>query len=77
MFRWLFHFPLVEMIEFHIGRARYSSIADLAPGRDPSLDRLRDIVLGGAPVIPRPSAGQKLRAVADERQFFFADAIAI
>jgi len=70
IFRWLFHFPLVEMGEFHSGRVRYSTTADLAPGRDPALDRLRRIVFDGAPVIPVPSAEQLARRDDDERRHF-------
>ncbi|MBI1778524.1 MAG: hypothetical protein HYR63_24560 [Proteobacteria bacterium] len=70
IFRWLFHFPLVEMGAVHEGRARYADLQDLARGRDPSLDRLRDIVFRGDPVIPRPSAAELRRSDEDERRFF-------
>lgn len=72
MFRWLFHFPLIEMSEFHTGRARYSSADDLARGRDPALDRFRDIAFRGLPVIPQPSAALRTRTDEAERRFFSA-----
>jgi hypothetical protein len=74
IFRWLFPFPLVEMGEVHEGRARYTRLEELAPGKDATLDRLREIVFAGASVIPSPSAAERARSDVDERRWFRLDA---
>ncbi len=65
-------FPLVRMPTPHTGELAYSSLDELAPGRDGSLDRIARIVLEGEPITAGPSEAQRARTDADERDFFLA-----
>lgn len=55
-FRQSIHFPLVRQPTWATGEAAYNSLEALQPGRDPSLDRVCDIILGHAPVHIGPHA---------------------
>jgi hypothetical protein len=44
-FRWNIPFPLVKMVDPENGRLAYSTLDDLLPGREPSLDRICRIIL--------------------------------
>jgi hypothetical protein len=69
-FRCNIHFPLVKMPDPHTGALAYSSLDELVPGRDPSLDRVAQIILEGESVWPLPSPAESARSDVDERGFF-------
>lgn len=48
----------------------YQSIAELAPGRDPHLDRIAEYILGSAPLYAAPTAAESARSVWAEDAFF-------
>jgi hypothetical protein len=62
-------FPLVEMTDARTGSLAYTTLEELAPGRDPSLDRICRILLEGEPVFPAPAAGDLARPTDAEDAF--------
>lgn len=60
-------FPLVEMPTPRTGRLRYSSLADLQPGKDRTLERIAEIVFEGAPVYETPDEEHWSRSCEQER----------
>ncbi len=65
-FRQSIHFPLVRQPTWATGEAAYSSLEDLQPGKDASLDRVCDIILGHTPVHIKPH-GRPDKGGAEER----------
>ncbi len=68
LFRYNIKFPLVQMPKFHLGQPTYTTLADLLPGRDASLDRVCRIILDGEPVLPPPNLSERYRSDEDERR---------
>ena len=60
-------FPLIKMNDPHTGSPAYSSLEELAPGRDPGLDRACRIVLEGESICLPPTDTDRKRSDADER----------
>lgn len=58
-------FPWVERLEGTKGRLRATNTADLAPGKDPVLDALCDLILHGTPLQPAPPPGPETDDVED------------
>ena len=50
----------------------YQSVAELAPGRDPQLDRIAEFLLGNAPLFAPPTPLELSRTTRDEDAFFAA-----
>ena len=48
----------------------YQSVAELAPGRDPHLDRIAEYILGNAPLYAAPTNAERARSVCAEDSFF-------
>jgi hypothetical protein len=69
-FRWNIPFPLVKMVDPENGRLAYSTLDDLLPGREPSLDRICRIILHGDAVCPAPTATDYRRSEEDESLWF-------
>jgi hypothetical protein len=65
-----FDLPLVGMAEAGQVSLNFGSLADLAPGRHPSLDRIVGIVLDGEPVCPIPTPADLMTSDDDEREWF-------
>jgi len=63
-------FPLVSVTRLTDTRVSYDSAEALAPGRDPSLDRICGFLLEDKPIFPAPDAQQR-RRTADEEDAFF------
>jgi len=71
-FRWNIPFPLVEMPDAHNGRLRYRALSDLAPGVDPGLDRVCQVILEDVPICAPPSARERGRDEQKELAWFEA-----
>ena len=69
-FRVNLHFPLVTMPNHATGKLNYQSLSDLAPGQDATLDRVADIVLNDASVVPAPKLAELHRSERSEKQWF-------
>jgi hypothetical protein len=66
-------FPLVRMPDpAGYGELDYNSVEDLAPGREPGLDRCARILLEDEPICVPPSEADLARSDADELEFFGA-----
>lgn len=68
--RLAFDFPLVSMAEGGQVGFTFGSVADLAPGKHPSLDRIVSIVLDADPVCPLPTVADLMASDEDERAWF-------
>jgi len=55
-FRWNIPFPLVKMIHRDVGLPQYRDFDELAEGKDPSLDRVCDVVLSDGPGLELPAS---------------------
>jgi tetratricopeptide (TPR) repeat protein len=68
-FRQPIDFPLIEIEKdghsAH-GRPRYQNTGELRPGNDRHLDRVCDIILNGAPVVPLPDSSQSRPIAAED-----------
>jgi hypothetical protein len=69
-FRIPLDFPLVEMPDPATGQLAWSSLDELAPGRDAGLDRAARILLEGEPVSPAPDAAALARGEGEEIAFW-------
>ena len=63
-------FPLIEMPDPHTGRPTYTSLDELRPGRDATLDRLARILLDGEPACLPPGPKELERTSEAEDRFF-------
>ncbi len=59
-------FPHVQMPDPHTGVVQWTSVAELAPGRSPELDRIVRVLLDGERVVPPPTASERARDDAEE-----------
>lgn len=76
-FRQPVDFPLIEIQKDGLtahGRPRYKNTGELRPGNDRHLDRVCDIVLNGAPVVPLPDGSQSRSIAAEDAWLSSADA---
>ena len=69
-FRYNIPFPLVEMPDPHTGVLKYSSMVELLPNKDSSLDRVARIILDSEPVCRPPEEHEKNRSSNDEDTWF-------
>jgi hypothetical protein len=69
-FRFERPFPLVDMAGVMDANLTWSVASDLAPGRDPVLDRICDHLISNAPLFPAPSPDDLARSTAEEEAFF-------
>ena len=70
LFRRDYPFPLVEQPDPHTGKPAYSSLDDLRPGRDATLDRLAGVLLDGDPTCLPPGPDELARTTEAEDLFF-------
>jgi len=63
-------FPLVRMQARDAGQLNYSSLDDLLPGKDASLDHICEGILKGKPFAPPPNQKEIERSDQDERDWF-------
>jgi hypothetical protein len=63
-------FPLVRMLDPQNGEPAYTSLHDLAPGRDAGLDRAVCVVLGEESAQPTPSVLERDRTTEAEESWF-------
>ena len=66
-YRWNIPFPLVEMVDTYTPRLRYQSKEELAPGKEPNLDRVCRIILEGEPIVLPPTE-EDLRDRSEEQE---------
>jgi 2-polyprenyl-3-methyl-5-hydroxy-6-metoxy-1,4-benzoquinol methylase/tetratricopeptide (TPR) repeat protein/glycosyltransferase involved in cell wall biosynthesis len=66
-YRWNISFPLVEMVDTYTPKLRYQNTGELAPGKEPNLDRICRIILDGEPVV-LPPAEDDLRDRSEEQE---------
>ncbi len=64
-FRQSFPFPLVKQPDWAHGEPAYTSIRDLEPGKDESLDRICGIIMKNEPVHPQPEDRSESLAAAE------------
>ena len=62
-------FPLVRMPNPMLGQLTWTSLEELAPGKDAGLDRCSRIVLDGEPVSPPPGPAEQARSTDAEDAF--------
>lgn len=65
-------FPLVSMPTPYTGRLAYTTLEELAEGRDANLDTLCRMILRGEPVLPAPGPAEAARTEVDEQEWFAA-----
>jgi hypothetical protein len=63
-------FPAVTVLGLYKMKLNYAHRDDLGPGKDGSLDRICNFLIGGRPLFDCPTEEERLRTTADEDAFF-------
>jgi hypothetical protein len=63
-------FPVITVLGIYEAKLNYTGPEGLAPGRDPSLDRICNYLVDGSPLLDCPSIEEQSRTTAEEDGFF-------